>query len=166
MVQEEIIIHVQWEGPFSLNQLTDLDEASDYGIYQIYGTHPVYGSNVLLYIGKAELQTFRARIGQESWAYNQDSQRISIYVGRLAGSETPEGDAWNQQISDIEKLLIYAHGPAYNSSNISTIKDHQFRSLHILNWGQHRDLLPEVSGHRWTDRHDDIEGYDVYEVGD
>ena len=46
---EERIIHTEWEGPYSLNQLDTLkDLRKDRGLYQIYGHHPVYGSNVLL----------------------------------------------------------------------------------------------------------------------
>ena len=57
------IIHIDWDGPYRIEEINELnDEKKDYGIYQIYGTHPVYGSNVLLYIGKADQQTFGARI--------------------------------------------------------------------------------------------------------
>jgi hypothetical protein len=48
----ERIIHIEWEGPYSLSQLDTLNDLrKDYGLYQIYGHHPIYGSNVLLYIG-------------------------------------------------------------------------------------------------------------------
>jgi hypothetical protein len=48
----ERIIHIEWEGPYSLNQLDTLkDLRKDHVLYQIYGHHPVYGSNVLLYTG-------------------------------------------------------------------------------------------------------------------
>lgn len=34
----ERIIHIEWEGPYSLNQLDTLkDLRKDYGLYQIYG---------------------------------------------------------------------------------------------------------------------------------
>jgi len=59
------IIHINWDGPYTLEDLPDLrDENIDYGVYQIYGGHPVYGSSVLLYIGKAESQTFGTRIAE------------------------------------------------------------------------------------------------------
>ena len=61
-------IHLAWEGPFRLDNLSKLqDENKDYGVYQIYGRHLVYGSGVLLYIGKASDQTFGKRISQEGW---------------------------------------------------------------------------------------------------
>jgi len=57
------IIHIQWEGPYSYQEIKDLkNENNDYGIYQIYGGHPIYGSGALLYIGKAQLQTFGIRL--------------------------------------------------------------------------------------------------------
>jgi hypothetical protein len=33
------------------------------------------------------------------------------------------------------------------------------RFVRVLNWGRHRDLLPEVSGDRWTSRYDNIPNY-------
>lgn len=50
------VIQIKWESPFRIDDLND-DEI-DYGIYQIYGNHLVYGENVLLYIGQANEQTF------------------------------------------------------------------------------------------------------------
>ncbi|TQP76852.1 hypothetical protein FLL89_19800, partial [Vibrio cholerae] len=63
-------IHIQWDGPFSLEQIKLMNTRTDYGLYQVYGTHTVYGSNVLLYIGQATYQTFGTRILQHSkWGY-------------------------------------------------------------------------------------------------
>jgi hypothetical protein len=36
----------------------------DYGLYQIYAHHLVFGSGALVYIGKAQEQTFGVRIAQ------------------------------------------------------------------------------------------------------
>ena len=47
----ERIIHVQWQGPFSLSDLSKLSAPRDRGLYQVYGHHPVYGPCTLLYIG-------------------------------------------------------------------------------------------------------------------
>jgi len=60
------IINIWWGEPILLKDLesgkvgNNTDE--DYGIYQIYGTHPIYGNDTLLYIGKASQQTFARRI--------------------------------------------------------------------------------------------------------
>jgi hypothetical protein len=57
----ERIIHIEWEGPFSLKQISDLKGNADKGLYQIYACHPVYGPAQLVYIGQTS-STFSARI--------------------------------------------------------------------------------------------------------
>lgn len=90
------IIQIKWEGPFNLSELTTLNDTEiDYGIYQIYGSHLVYGDNVLLYIGQANQQTFCTRISQHSYWLEND---FSFYIGRLSGENTPSYQAWYDQI--------------------------------------------------------------------
>jgi hypothetical protein len=157
------IIHIEWEGPFFFNTVKKLnDEVSDFGVYQIYGSHPIYGYDVLLYIGKAERQTFFTRISIAKKYWEDNVKQIKIYVGRLAGSNIPSIDEWCKQITLAEKLLIWSHAPAYNSSNINSIPDKKLRDIHIFNWFEHRDLLPEVSGGRWTTKFDEIPNYYIY----
>ena len=68
------LFHIDWDGPFRLSELNALtDEEKDYGIYKIYGNHPVYGNSVLLYIGKADQQTIGKRVSQENWWDTNDS---------------------------------------------------------------------------------------------
>jgi hypothetical protein len=150
--QEAVMhIHIDWDGPYTLAATKKLTGPTDFGVYQIYGGHPVYGSSALLYIGRAELQKFATRISQEEeWQYNRDAQRIEVYVGRLSRSQTLDGDTWNKYIRWAERLLISAHSPPYNQQLSLGELEPQLRSVHILNWGCHRDLLPEVSGARWT----------------
>lgn len=150
-------INILWEGPFKLNELISLnDESKDYGIYQIYGGHPVYGTNVLLYIGKAAKQTFCERINQEGWDGNKNAKSLNIYIGRMTG-KTPTNELWCKEIGIAEKLLIYAHEPAFNSQNIKFIPEDDVKDIHIFNWGCYCDLMPEVSGKRWTrDLYDDV----------
>ena len=47
------IINIMWEGPLSARgpHMRRMISRSDYGVYQYYGDHPVYGLNVLLEIG-------------------------------------------------------------------------------------------------------------------
>lgn len=165
MPSETVHIHVEWSGPHSYAEALALqDEYTDFGVYQIYGSHPVYGSDVLLYIGKADQQTFGKRLGQENWNYhNQDSSRVMVYVGRLAGyGSTPRNDDWSRQISLVERLLIYSHWPAGNSSGLNVSFGLELHDVHVLNWGQYRDLLPEVSGARYSDRFGTFENYEVF----
>ncbi|MCM3571191.1 hypothetical protein [Neobacillus mesonae] len=163
-MQERILrlIQIDWEGPYSLETLTDLQDISqDYGIYQIYGKHTVYGKDVLLYIGKADQQTIGKRVSQENWWNTNDSKQLKIYAGRLAGVSTPHEELWSKEIDLAERLLISVHKPAYNSKSLSLIRDAELQDIHILNWGDHRDLLPEISGLRWTSKLDTME-YEIY----
>jgi hypothetical protein len=156
------LIQIDWQGPFTLNELNLLtNDSHDYGIYQIYGKHLVYGKDVLLYIGKADLQTFGKRVSQENWWNTNDTKHLKIYAGRLAGESTPKEEFWSKEIDLAERLLISVHKPAYYSKSLSLIRDAEVHNIHILNWGDHRDLLPEVSGLRWTGKLDTME-YDIY----
>ncbi|MCU4992382.1 hypothetical protein OCF10_26240 [Bacillus cereus] len=116
----------------------------------------MYGNDVLLYIGKADFQTIGQRISQENWPDTSDSNNTKIYVGRFYGSKNPTETEWSVEIDLAERLLIYVHKPAYNSESISSLKDLKFQDIHILNWGNYRSLLPEISGLRWTSKLDDL----------
>lgn len=156
------IIQIQWDGPYKLNDLPNLmNEEMDYGVYQIYGKHPVYGNDVLLYIGKADYQTLGKRISQENWIDTNDSNNSKIYVGRLLGQQNPALEIWSKEIDLAERLLIYVHKPAYNSKSISSLPESELQNIHILNWGHHRDLLPEISALRWAGKLHPLD-YDTY----
>jgi hypothetical protein len=164
-MSQTLHIHVQWDGPHTYDDACNLqNDNQDFGVYQIYGAHPVYGSDVLIYIGKAEMQTFGKRLSQESWNFhNQDSSKLMVYVGRLAGySSCPNDEEWSKQITLVERLLIYSHWPAGNSSGLNVSFGEDLYPIHILNWGQYRDLLPEVSGSRYSSQYDSEENYKVY----
>jgi len=149
-------IHIYWEGPFKLEHLSELqDNSRDYGIYQIYGGHPVYGSMVLLYIGKADQQTFGVRIAQENWFVNRNAGELKIYVGRLAGQHQPDANTWSKEIALAEKLLIYSHTPACNIQFINATSDEELEEVHVLNWGSYCSLMAEVSGRRWSSKYQD-----------
>lgn len=156
------IIQIHWEGPYKISDLPKLKNGvTDYGIYQIYGNHPVYGKDVLLYIGKAYVQTFGERIPQENWLDTNDSNNIKIYVGRFHGPQTPTETEWFYENDLAEKLLIHVHKPAYNSKSISSIRHSDYENIHILNWGHYRSLHPELSGLRWSKKLYDLP-YEVY----
>ncbi len=157
-------LHVQWDGPFSLEEVSKLNESYDYGVYQVYGSHPIYGSDVMLYIGKAQDQAFGVRLNQEGWYYNPDAGNIRIYVGRLAGRKTPTDAEWGNEINLVETMLIYSHWPAGNSRNIQSLGKYadSIKNVCVLNWGNRRDLLSEVSGLNLTDRFYKIPNYHCY----
>jgi len=130
---------------------------TDYGIYQIYGAHHVYGSDALLYIGLAERQTFSTRLSQHRWCHvNHDAGRLQFYVGHLFGGPTPDDPTWCDFIRLAERLLIHAHKPAENAQKEIAALDEDLWHVHVLNWSQYRDLMPEVSGARWSTRFDDL----------
>lgn len=160
-------IHIQWTGPHKYSEAIKLRDGSiDYGIYQVYGAHPLYGSDVLIYIGKADQQTLGLRISQHSWApENSDFARLSVYVGRLSGYQgTPSNKEWSKQIEIAERLLIRAHKPAANGSGLNVNFGREYHEIHVLNWGEYRDLLPEVSGARHSDIYSLGEGYKCYSL--
>ena len=160
------ILHVTWEGPLSLSQALSLNDVSkDFGLYQVYGAHPVYGPGALLYIGRAEKRTFGARFLEHlPWVTaNQDSDTVQIYAGRLSTFDTtPNNEEWERQIREVESLLIFAHGPAANSSGLNSVFTAEYDDIHVLNWGNFRALLPEVSGARYAKHYWNREGLKPY----
>lgn len=155
-------INLHWRGPHSYSEVREMDGDTDYGLYQIYYVHPVYG-DTLVYIGKAGEQTFATRLGQSEYRWMGDDhltlwedngRRIRFHTGRIhvQQNENPPGDAtWNDWIVRAEHLLISAHSPAWNATYVRTPpRDPVYHDVHVLNWGQHARLLPEVSGARFT----------------
>lgn len=156
-------INLFWQGPYSYRQLRDKTGPTDYGIYQIYSHHPVYGSESLVYIGQANVLTFFENFrsnhsylaGGQGWEDN--GRRYRIHLGRIhmqRGETRPDDDSWGEWIDLAERLLIYAHSPAWNSQNVfRKMPDaRKYGAIHVLNWGQYGKLLPEVSGARFTSR--------------
>ena len=138
----EKLIRIIWEGPLKPEEAyKKQDELKDYGVYQIYGYHVVFGKDALLYIGLAREQTFGKRLSQESY-WIDDTSGAFIYLGRLHEQDTDDEDDWYNRVSDCEKLLIYWHSPPYNSKNIS---DYDGAPLRIHNHGDFGCILPEVS---------------------
>ena len=151
MQNPTIILHIVWDGPIPYANITEFVGDTDFGIYQIYGSHPVYGSDVLLYIGRARGGSFGWEVpNKEGKLDHHDDGRIRVHIGRLAGESTPPDTAWNNHIDLAERLLICAHQPALNSQLSLGSWDEQLQPLHVCNWGKRGSLLPEVSGLRWT----------------
>jgi len=161
-VKKVTVIHIQWEGPFILAEISKLDDlVRDYGVYQVYGHHPTYGPGSLLYIGQANQQTFCTRLSQENWEIEE--RDFNFFIGRLADTNQPSNDIWDKRIDLAERLLIYAHEPARNSKGLYSIPDEELYDEHILNWGNFGSLLPEVSGLRYTNKFEDLPNYKVFE---
>lgn len=157
MSNEAISIRIGWSGPFKLDgeQVPERDEFTNSstarGIYQIYGSHPVYGPKVLLYIGKATGQTFWQRLSEHGLAeWTSDRENQEIYLGRMlvSGEDIPSDEEWTRRMSIAEGLLIYAHCPAFNSVNIQNPPT-EVAGYRVLNYGSYAQLMEEVSGERW-----------------
>ncbi len=140
-------VRVNWEGPISFESALLLnDEEKDYGLYQIYGQHVVFGSGALLYIGMTRDQTFSVRIRQHDAEWLREESDVSIRVGRIFPEDyehdPPRWRDWEKVLADTESLLVYWHSPPYNSRNIS---NYGGPALHVQNWGGRGSLLPECS---------------------
>lgn len=140
-------ININWEGPLSLDQAKQLNSDQDFGLYQFYGDHPVYGQNVLLYIGKAEKQTFSNRLAQHNWDTWIPSN-LEIYVGRICTENKIQNKEWARLIDLSERIQIYSHSPAFNTSNLNKINS-PVPQARVMNWGMRKSLLPDVSVKRW-----------------
>ena len=152
MTSKENILEVFWEGPFSKVDLNKYakenpDNAKIWKLYAIYDDHPLYGKDVLTYIGKADKQSLNKRVNQHSWWEQK------IYVASIWNftSWHKSGD-WDYEdalvdsstIVKLEELLIFALTPAYNKRNKSSAKFS--RDTRIFNTGSIGSLPAEVSG--------------------
>lgn len=133
------VIEVIWKGPFEINQ-NDNNILEEKGIYQIYGTHPVNGSNNLLYIGKTE-GWFGGRMHKHLGWINEEQNEVSIYYGTISNDIS-------EDIRLVEQMLIYYCAPPYNSSAIFDLNEPKSKNGEhtlVLNLFK-RNLLPyEVS---------------------
>ena len=145
------IINIKWEDPLTLDEAYEKNGESDYGVYQCYGDHPIYGLDVLFYIGKAQDQTFGVRLKTHDKNFGEWDQHIQIYLGRIytRREDRPSDEEWGILIDRAEKLLIPACWPALNCQGIggpSNFDEDEVKNLLILNWGRFRKLPATVSG--------------------
>ncbi len=159
-------IFLDWEGPFTTDELEDLnDPRIDYGLYQVYGTHPLYGEEVLLYLGATGGgRTFGTRIAEEQtyWETEEDFQPLVVYVARHMGVVTPSNGDWEEEMDLALRLLIFAHAPVFNAREVAASPDDDLKEVHVVNWGQYLDLAPEVSGRRYLYKFPDTPEYTYY----
>lgn len=141
------IINIIWEGPLTLKEAYGKKKKSDKGVYQVYGDHPVYGLDVLLYIGETA-GTFGERLENHEQKFSNWEQKIEIYLGYI-DRRIKNGNALRSLIRKAEKLLIHACWPALNCQGVGGPAQHdldELRDLLILNWGRFRSLPGSVSG--------------------
>lgn len=155
--EEEIIYEVCWEGPYSKSTLNSTkkitkEQNKQFVLYKIYGSHPVYGNNILLYIGMTEQDVTERLRQHDYWMDEERFGESDIYLASIGGFENwvesekiaifdpPEREI----IGKVESLLIYAHQPVYNTKNRTTAKNS--RNIRIFNTGCYGALMPEISG--------------------
>ncbi|MCP8687734.1 hypothetical protein [Marinobacterium sedimentorum] len=151
MSTEENVYDVYWEGPFNYDDLRETESHEDLVLYAIYGTHPLYGRNVLLYIGITE-NLVTTRLSQHSWWIDGEPDPCGVYMASIGKFESwaksqeferyPKMDPATTRI--IESLLIYSHQPIYNQRNKNSAS--LAKNYRAFNTGRRGMLLGEVSG--------------------
>lgn len=144
MMNDLTKIEILWEGPFSSEEIKNLCNSEDYGLYQIYGTHNIFGSDSLLYIGLANNQTFATRLSQHEYWLEWENSEMKIYIGKLGGIKQISEDEWSELIIKAEKLLIYFAKPTHNSSNLNNYGANINNTI-VINYGRKNRLPMEVS---------------------
>ena len=150
-MDKEKIYDVYWEGPFEWEK-GKRKYKNNHVLYQIYGSHHLYGRDVLLYIGSTLRTPFKRLKEHEEWI-EDEYDRMTIRFGSICEFTGP---TWKEQVKqkpyprakkyvveNVETLLIYANQPAYNSRNKADAK--KATGIRIYNTGRIGHLLPEVS---------------------
>lgn len=137
-------IEIVWSGPHHIKLEEFENFESKDGLYQIYGTHPIYGRNVLLYIG-ITLNKVNERIRNHfnSWIkYEFDD--VLVYKGEVVSKEIVDDQKLKEKYIRIaEKLLIYYCVPSYNTNEKTDIAN--IENSIVLNFGRIGSLPTEVS---------------------
>lgn len=143
---------VYWEGPWPFEECEKQIKAQ-HVLYQLYGVHPVYGKEVLLYVGRTKRGFQRLR--EHDWWVKYEADK---YVVRAASvglfqnwkvwdnnmkTRHRHGKARDALVSHIERLLIHAHQPAYNQKGKGG--GGFLAGIRVLNTGKFGTLLPELS---------------------
>ena len=126
----EKIIKVQWDGPFTYEEVKQFNGKKDYGIYIAFGNHRIYGMDSLLYVGKAFDQTFLMRINQHTdWPGTE-----YYYLGRICGIGKTTYKTWHEEVDYLETQIIQHCLPSWNASKLNyTNKTYEFENPIILN---------------------------------
>ena len=150
MSQPEKIYIVHWEGPFAWEKYKEHVESGSHVLYAINGSHHIYGSNVLLYIGKSERDLDERLQEHASWVeeeYDSMTVRIASIGDFTSWEDWEDGERYKKAapnvIMGVESLLIYSHQPAYNIMNKGGAG--ASKGFRIFNTGKIGRLLPEVS---------------------
>lgn len=98
------------------------------GIYQIYGTSPLYGVDTLLYIGQAKdlSQRLSTHIGG-----------IELSIGRQPNKSIKYAKLKSELLTIVEETLIVMYKPSFNSNRLNNIcHEATIRPIYIQNHGE------------------------------
>jgi hypothetical protein len=156
------IYHLFWKAyDWDKAIYSEHNTAKDYGIYQVYGDHPVYGPDTLLYIGKAKDQTYSTRLnGHYDFDASQVARFSKLYLSYFCKVDDLSEANWGDAIDIVEKAFIKAHFPALNSQHVMGFLEADTPNILIYNWGERGRLLPEVSTLRCSATYHDSTKYD------
>jgi hypothetical protein len=161
------IFHLYWEKytwkEAVSNNFNDFNSDRDFGIYQIYGDHPLYGDDTLLYIGKAERQTFAKRMkGHIDLDACQAGEQYSrIHLGRFCELDDITQKNWEDSIGIVEPILIKSHMPALNGKDVKGFSEYSGNHILVYNWGDKGKLHAEVSDLRCSGYYHDCEKFNL-----
>jgi len=142
------IIKVNWldKRRYDLNSVVHNPDFADC-LYQAYGDSPIYGRDVLLYIGRTN-SFIRRTLGHLKSDFDRINN-LSLIVGQI---EIDEENNLNveEAMSVAETVLITMLKPSYNSSNIKDLgQKAKAKKYLILNFGNRNALPLEVSNYWW-----------------
>lgn len=117
--------------------------------YCIYGSHPIYGEDVLLYIGETKsspgkMRDVGKRIAEHLSGRFQNFLNLSFTLG------VANEDLGDDRVKAIESILISAHKPALNRQSIDAAIP-SAAGLLVRNYGFSRSLFSELSGTYFCD---------------
>ncbi|MBY8170058.1 hypothetical protein KW503_02880 [Vibrio fluvialis] len=156
-------VDIYWEGPFEVeydretmlytfNESIPVELKNANGFYQIYGDHPVYGKDVLLYIGETKpsqngTRDFSVRMKEHVsgrfWYHH--GLKIRLGIGYIDDNELKD----RESILAVESLLIASNMPALNREHI----DHsnaQSVDFIVRNWNFKGSISAECTGKYWA----------------
>lgn len=153
------IINVHWEGPMAWKEALKQGRKKGYVLYQIYGSHPVHGSDILLFIGKTK-QFSTVKLEEHVWwTLHEEYDRVEVRLGSVG--QWFDWEHWlkkrrsnvypapnrelMKKLSDIENLLILANQPLYNTQYKNEQGVGIENEIRIFNTGQMGRIMPEVS---------------------
>lgn len=143
------IKYLRDKGVYMLCGETPANIISANGVYQIYGDHPVYGRDVLLYIGEtkpSDRRSFKKRLEEHLKGRFWEHHGLSVRFGLMEHAGRSIEDM--EIIKAVESLLIAANIPALNRKNID--RPHlASRNLLIRNRAFKGSIVQECSGSFW-----------------